>query len=68
MMNFNHSFLTNMFRPKHIGDKIVILFVIYVLWLLDVLLRSLEKFFYARNNTFIWFGCKFLSIHVPKEQ
>jgi hypothetical protein len=31
MMNSNHSFLTNMFRPKHIGEKIVILLVIYIL-------------------------------------
>ena len=28
---FNHNFLTNMFRPKHIGEKIVILLVICIL-------------------------------------
>jgi len=30
-MYFNHSFLTNMFLPKHIGEKIVILLVIHIL-------------------------------------
>jgi hypothetical protein len=53
MVNFNHNFLTNMFRPKHIVEKIVILLVIYILFL-DVSLRCLEKLFFTRETTLLY--------------
>ena len=31
MLYFNHNFHTNVFTPKHVGEKIVILWVIYIL-------------------------------------